>query len=148
MKNLILILAFLATPVLAQTISPVVVECGKHCSGQFTVTNNGIVPLAVIVQPVSFSLNSAGGSVFRPLDATVQLTLNDMSARIGPLGAHTFDYNLKCSTTPCLVTFLSSMTVGHAQGGIAIRVILPHVLYSCAKAKDCRKDVRLQAGLN
>lgn len=147
-KILILIAALASPALFAQTISPVIVECGRKCSGQFTVTNNGIEPLAVVVEPFSFSLDKeSGNSLFRPLDKTVEVELNDMSAKIGPRSDHTFDYKMKCGAPPCLVTLATSMVVGHTQEGMAIRVVLPHVVYQCDKAKACRANARKDAGL-
>src|SRR3984893_6991842 len=58
-KSLVLVLLellFLGLSVSAQTVSPVIVECGKKCSGAFSVTNNGLTPLAVTLGARSFSM--------------------------------------------------------------------------------------------
>ena len=131
----------------SQTVSPLVVECGRKCSGSFVVTNEGVQPMAVVVEPFSFSLSHEGNSLFRALDKTVEVQLNEMTARIGPHSEHEFDYSMRCSAEPCLVALTTGMIVGHTEEGIAIRLVIPHIVYQCSKGKDCRKSVRLAAGL-
>jgi hypothetical protein len=149
-KSLVLVLLeilFSGLSVSAQTVSPVIVECGKKCNGAFSVTNNGLTPLAVTVEARSFSLNIEGHATYRTLDASANLKLDEGSARIAPKGTHTFSYELKCFAAPCSVTLLSSMVVGHTADGIWVRVQLPHTVYACEKQKDCRKSVRAAAGI-
>jgi hypothetical protein len=130
-----------------QTVSPVIVECGKKCRGEFSITNNGLTPLAVSVEARSFSLDALGHATNRPLDPGVDLKLEEGSARISPKGTHTFGYQLKCSVRPCSVALVSSMVVGHTAEGILVRVQLAHTVYACEKQKDCRKQVRTAAGV-
>ena len=131
----------------AQTISPIIVECGTKCRGEFSVTNNGLTALAVTVEARSFSLDTVGHAMNRPLDPGVELKLEEGSARISPKGTHTFGYQLKCSVPPCSVALLSSMVVGHTAEGILVRVQLAHTIYICEKQKNCRKKVRAAAGV-
>ena len=131
----------------AQTVSPIIVECGKKCRGEFSITNNGLTPLAVSVEARSFSLDTMGHATNRPLDSSVDLRLEEGSARISPKGTHTFGYQLKCSVPPCSVALLSSMVLGHTAEGILVRVQLAHTVYACEKQKDCRKRVRAAAGI-
>jgi hypothetical protein len=132
----------------AQTLSPIISECGAKCKGEFTVTNNGLAPMAVTIQPVSFSLDKdTGRSIFRPLDSTVTIRLAESSARVPIKGAHTFSYDLQCNAAPCPVTFLVSMSAGHTDSGLQIKIEIPAVVYSCERAKDCRANVRKAAGL-
>jgi hypothetical protein len=138
---------FLGLAASAQTVSPVIVECSKKCNGEFSITNNGLSPLAVSVEPRSFSLDTLGHATNRPLDPTVDLKLDEGSARISPKGTHTFGYKLRCSVLPCSVALLSSMVVGRTTEGILVRVQLAHTIYACEKGKNCRKTVRAAAGV-
>ncbi len=149
MRKLILILPLiLASMAAAQTVSPIVVECGKKCRGSFTVSNANIKPAAVTVEPASFSLSpQTGASIFRPLDSTAQVSLSETSARVGPQSDHEFDYEITCSAYPCLVAFQTGMVIGHTVEGIAIRLVIPHIVYVCEKSKDCRANARKAAGL-
>src|SRR5215472_11001069 len=91
------LLAFFVLRGNAQSVSPLVVECSHKCAGSFTVSNDMVQPMAVVVEPYSFSLGPDSETLYRPLDKTVELTLNEMTARVGPHSAHTFDYSMKCS---------------------------------------------------
>jgi hypothetical protein len=154
MRNMNRVLSLLFLPLLvfgssvsAQTVSPIIVECGKKCRGEFSITNNGLTPLAVSVEARSFTLDTLGHATNRPLDPGVDLKLEESSARISPKGTHTFGYQLKCSVPPCSVALLSSMVLGHTAEGILVRVQLAHTVYACEKQKDCRKRVRAAAGV-
>jgi hypothetical protein len=138
------VIFFFLTRAHGQTISPVVAECGRRCSNQFTLTNNGVVPLAVSIEAKSFSI-VGGQQVLRDLDPTAHLTLSETSVRIGPLGVHSFDYKLRCDQLPCAVALQVAMTLGHTSEGVQVRGILPEIVYSCLKAKNCRRDT-LKAG--
>jgi hypothetical protein len=145
--KLAVMVLILAGAVHGQTVTPVISECGKKCTGEFSISNNGLVPLAVSVEAHSFSMDTAGHPVYRALDSTVDLQLDEGSARIGPKASHAFGYRLKCSAVPCSVTFVSTMTVGHTADGILVRVQIPHVVYLCDKSKGCRDSVRRAAGV-
>jgi hypothetical protein len=131
----------------AQTVSPIIVECGKKCRGEFSITNNALTPLAVTVEARSFSLDTVGRATNRPLDPAVDLKLAEGSAPIAPKGVHTFTYQLNCVSPSCSVVLLSSMVVGHTAEGILVRVQLAHTIYACEKQKNCRKKVLAAAGV-
>ncbi len=143
---LLLHFLFFGLGVSAQTVSPIIVECGRKCRGEFSITNNGLMPLAVTVEARSFSLDTLGHATNRPLDPTVDLKLEEGSARVAPKGTHIFAYQLKCSAPPCSVALLSCMVVGHTAQGVLVRVQLVHTVYACEKQKNCRKNVRAMAG--
>ena len=154
MRNMNRVLSLLFLPLLvfgssvsAQTVSPIIVECGKKCRGEFSITNNGLTALAVSVEARSFSLDALGHTTNRPLDPGVDLKLEEGSTRISPKDTHAFAYQLKCAAPPCSVALLSSMVVGHTTEGILVRVQLAHTIYACEKQKDCRKKVRAAAGV-
>jgi hypothetical protein len=144
---LLLQFSFFGMAVSAQTVSPIIVECGKKCRGEFSITNNGLTPLAVTVEARSFSMDTLGHATNRPLDSAVDLQLEEGSARVSPKGTHTFAYQLKCSARPCSVVLLSSMVVGRTSEGILVRVQLAHTVYMCENQKNCRKQVRAAAGV-
>lgn len=147
MKKL-LVIFLLAAPALAQTISPVINECGKKCSGAFTFRNNGLEPMMVTVEPASFSIDAATGhSIYRPLDSTVEVLMNEMSARVGPREEHQFDYSIQCSVYPCMVVLRTIASGGHTDAGVQLRFQLPEVIYQCNKAKNCRANTRKALGL-
>jgi hypothetical protein len=135
----------------AQSVSPLVAEGGKgKARGEFTVTNNGVQPLIVTVQPMSFKLRPGGTSLYYFLENTVGLKMNETSARIGAKQTHTFGYVIEChSEQPCLVAFLPRMVaLQKTTTGFQVGVVIPHSVYLCPdKAKDCRARVRKAAGI-
>ena len=138
MKRLALLLLAFAAPMFAQsvTISPVVQECGKKCSGQFSIQNGGIKPLAVTVEAARFVFKN-GQRVTQPIGTTVQLS--ETSARIPPMSDHTFDFKVRCEELPCGVQISVIAVMGHTNDGLQIRGVLPETIYSCSAQKDCRK---------
>jgi hypothetical protein len=130
-----------------QSVTPLVVECGSKCKGSFTVSNDGVQPMSVVVEPYTFTLSSDGQTEFHPLDPSVQVAISETSTRVGPHDAHDFDYDIHCVKRPCLVAVTTGMVVGRTKEGIVLRLVIPHIVYVCDKAHDCRKGVRHEAGL-
>lgn len=64
LEMILFALAGAAFAAYGQTVSPVIGECGRKCKGEFTITNNGLAPLAVTVQPFSFRLIGHPGTAF------------------------------------------------------------------------------------
>ena len=59
MRSAILFLILAAAPAIhAQTISPPISEYGKKASGEFTVTNDAIIPLAVSVEAFTLAISA------------------------------------------------------------------------------------------
>jgi hypothetical protein len=131
----------------AQTVSPVISEYGKKASGEFTVTNNALVPEAVAVEAMSFSVGTDGKSIFRPLDPGVDVQLSTQSARLGPRQSYVVNYEVHCAVLPCAVTIFSTLTGLHTTEGIAMAIHLPHVIYVCNKPKACRQSMRRAWGV-
>ena len=148
--TMVLLIASASSAASAQTVSPILNECGKKCSGTFTIQSNVLIPMAVTVEPYSFSLDKAGKHL-RPLDSTTHVKLSETSARLGPKETHEFSYKIICDSLPCSVAFLSGMIVGHTQVSqdnpvLAIRLILDHSVYACARQKNCRKSIIAASG--
>lgn len=145
MKRIAILILSVAGVAGAQTISPVTAECGRKCSGSFTIQSNALVPMVVTVEPYSFALDG-NGKHFRPLDWTTRVQLSQTSARLGPKETHEFSYRIRCDLLPCEVSFLAGMVVGHTRGDrdhpvMQVRLILDHAVYVCEKARNCRKSV-------
>lgn len=151
-KILFLLLLIIPGAVHCQTLSPVIGEGGHgKINGQFTVTNNGIKPIVVTVEPVSFGLKASGSVVARVLDSNTEVKLGETSAKIGAQQAHTFDYSVRCnSSEPCTTALLASTVAGRTTEGLQMRIVLTHVLYICPTggSKGCRARVRKAAGIS
>ena len=66
----------------AQTIQPLIVEYNGKAGGKFQVTNNTLEPMAIVLEPKSFSLDDKGWATYRKLDDTIHLELSTMSFRL------------------------------------------------------------------
>src|ERR1700737_1367591 len=86
----------------AQTVSPIIVECGKKCRGEFSITNNGLTPLPVSVRPRSFSLDTLAHKTNRPRGPGVDLRAEEGSAATSPKGPQAFAYQHRRSVPPCI----------------------------------------------
>jgi hypothetical protein len=129
-------LLLIAKGMQSQTISPIVVECGLKCSGEFHLTNNSTKPMIAMINVYGFHM-VAGHPVQIPLDAQTLVKLDQTSARISPQDSHTFGYKVFCSQEPCMIQLVASMVIGK-PAGVQVRLQLPHVVYACQKQKDCR----------
>ena len=139
----ILLLLILAPAAHAQGISPVISEArGPHVRGEFTVTNLQLVPVAVVIDPLTFSMDAKGNETYRPLPAGIDVKLDSTSTRLSPKQSYVFGYDIRCSSLPCVVHFQASLTGLHTREGIAISVRVPSIVYICEKQKDCRANVR------
>jgi hypothetical protein len=155
MRYLIIAILLLASAGItkSQTVGPLVAEGGKgRARGEFTVTNNGVIPMITTVRVMQFKLTPEGKSIFLPLDNTISVKLGESSAKVGARQEHSFSYEILClRTEPCLVAFLPRMVTSvHTTEGIQVGLIIPHSVYLCAdqeKAKGCRARVRKAAGI-
>jgi len=122
----------------AQTISPVIAECGLKCRGEFTVTNNAVKPITAVITPYSFKVVDQKVQLL-DLDKSTKVELDATSARISPQASRTFYYKLSCDKEPCMTQLVAGFLAGKTAGGIEVWLKIPHVVYSCQKQKDCRK---------
>jgi len=137
----------------SQSVTPIIAEGGRgKAHGEFTVRNDGVVPMVVTVQVVTFRLTPEGKSIYLPLEPNSVVKLSETSAKVGARQTHAFGYFLECQgTNPCLIAFLPRMVTGlHTKEGMQVGIIVPHYAYICPsqeKAKGCRARVRLAAGI-
>lgn len=123
----------------AQTISPLVQECGKKCTGSFTVRNDQLKPVAFTVESYSTQFTTGASRPMPvPVRAGTTVQLSETSGRLGPKEVRQIDFKISCAQLPCGLTFLTGMITGHASDGLAVRLILPFSVYACDKAKGCR----------
>lgn len=142
----ILLLIFIALfclqgAVWAQSISPVVQECGRKCSGEFVVTNNEVIPMATTVDLFAFTYVE-GKPRYGPLPAGMHVEMSETSARIPPRASHEFAYRIRCDTLPCAVGIQWSMVHGHVDGGVVTGLRFITTVYQCEKQRGCRDSVR------
>lgn len=144
MRTILVVIAIslAAIPAFGQSaLTPIISECSAKCSGDFTVTNDSLLPVATMLRPVSFTVSADGMSHFSPLDSTIHVLLSENSARIGPKQSHSFSYRVTCDALPCFLTIYAVVTAKHSDG-LTVEINLPHTIYACEKSKNCRASVR------
>jgi|SRR5882762_2308284 len=140
------VLFFLASTLHAQQISPVAQEAkGPRARGEITVTNQGVVPMAVVLEPVSLSAAN-GKPTWLPLHG-VSLKLSEQSARLGPKQTRAISYDATCQQLPCAFTVFAKFVGGHTSQGVAVAIHLPSTIYVCEKKKGCRESTLRSLGL-
>jgi P pilus assembly chaperone PapD len=113
----------------AQTIAPVVVEYKGKASGRFQITNNGLTPMAVVLEPESFGVGLDGRPIYRPLDPTIHIDLSTMSFQIGPKQSYLVFYKAHADVLPAWFTLYSILTSPQPENGLKLRIMLPHTVY-------------------
>ena len=146
MKFILAILVF-SLSAFAQSVSPVITECGKKCSDEYTVTNLGIHPMTVTIEVKVLKFVEGKATYYNP-DASVQVDMSEMSARVAAHDSHTFGYKIHCDVLPCAVNIWNVFTTGKPQAnGMLMRLAVPHVTWVCAKENDCRKKSLAASGV-
>lgn len=149
MKWLCVVLFVFSGTLHSQTLGPTFSECGKRCSGSFQVTNNGLTPMTVTVEPHGFKMEqgTADKATFTPADNNADVQLSTTSARLSPKQTYTFDYKIRCHELPCQVGLAAGMMIGHTDEGLAVKLVMGHIVYSCEKARDCRRNTLHAVGV-
>src|SRR5262245_35637094 len=140
------VLSWSSSPVVAQTIRPVVVEYReKRAEGRFELVNDGLTPSTVVIEPRSFQVTDTGEPVYRPLDAGIHLRLSAMSLRIPPRQTRMVFYEATADSLPAWVTIACMFSGLRTRTGLEIRVELPHTVYLLQKQALPRAGVDLAA---
>jgi hypothetical protein len=133
----------------AQTVSPVIVEYKVKASGRIALTNNTLLPMAVVLEPKSFSINPDGNGVYRPLDPDIHLKLSTMSFRIDPGQTYYVFYSATADKLPAWFTLYSVFSSLHHTEGLDVRILLPHTVYLYPKKQMGGADIAVdQAAWN
>jgi hypothetical protein len=113
----------------AQTIQPVVVEYKAKAAGRFQITNNGLTPLAVVLEPRSFSVGLDGRAIYRPLDSTTHIDLSTMSFQIAPQQSYYVFYKAHADVLPAWFTVYAVLASPKKEDELKLRIMLPHTVY-------------------
>lgn len=119
----------LATPALAQTVDPVLVQYQGKAEGKITLTNSTLAPLVVVVEPMSFSIDPDGRAQFRHLDSGIHLELSTMSVTLAPRQSAYVFYKVSADRLPAWFTIYSTFSAPKHGPGIDLRIMLPHTVY-------------------
>lgn len=128
----------------SQTVSPVIVEYKVKAEGRFDLTNNTLTPLAVVLEPKSFSITPDGNGVYRPLDPNLHLKLSSMSFRIDPGQTYYVFYSAKADQLPAWFTVYAVFSSVQHTAGLDVRILLPHTVYIYPKKPFSRDEVKIK----
>lgn len=135
---------FAALQVTAQTLAPPIAEYRKKANGDFTLSNEGDVPLAAILEVRDFSVGAQGTVSYGGPPSGVSVRLGSNSFVIPPHQIHYVFYSAKCQQAPCWFAIINTLTrAAPVQGGLRINIILPHLVYVYQKSKMKGNDVRV-----
>lgn len=126
---LIALVAAAGLPAAAQTISPVILEYQKKANGKFQVTNDSDIPLAVVLEPESFTVDGKGSPTYGPLDKNIHLELSSTSFRLGPHQTYMVFYKASADHLPAWFTIYATVTGKRTVEGIELAIHLPHTVY-------------------
>lgn len=126
---LIALVVVAAVPTWAQTISPVIVEYQKKANGKFQVTNDSDVPLAVVLEPESFTVDGKGNPTYVPLDKNIHLELSSTSFRLAPHQTYMVFYKASADHLPAWFTIYATVTGRRTVQGLELAIHLPHTVY-------------------
>jgi len=124
----------------AQSVSPVIVQYKGKASGRFALTNNTLEPMAVVLEPRSFSISPDGNGIYRSLDPDIHLQLSAMSFQIEPGQTYYVFYKATAEKLPAWFTIYSIFSSVHHRNGLDVRILLPHTVYIYPKKPLSKKN--------
>jgi hypothetical protein len=134
----------LGATVRAQSIQPVIVEYTAKAEGRFQLTNNTLVPMAIVLEPKSFSIGPDGKATFRPLDPGIHLELSTMSSRLEPQQTYYVFYKARTATLPEWFTVYAVFSPIRKEEGLKVRIMLPHTVYLYQKKPIPKEAIHIQ----
>jgi len=138
------VLLLSAASSLAQTVSPVIVEYKGKAGGQIALVNNTLAPLAVVLEPKSFSITPDGNGVYRPLDPNIQVKVSSTSFRIEPGQTYYVFYSATSDKLPAWFTVYCVFSKVQHTAGLDVRILLPHTVYIYPKKQPANVEVRVK----
>lgn len=140
-----LCLFLFAVPAWGQTVRPLLMEHGEKAHGKFELVNDTLMPLNVVLEAKSFSVDERGGISYRPLDKHIHLKLARMSFRIPPQQSYWVFYEATADQLPAWFVLYANFT-GYpfkSASGMNIQLELPHTVYLLPKGDLKQPDVSL-----
>lgn len=129
----------------AQLVSPPVVEYVARANSRFDVTNQGLTPMSVVIEPFAFWVDTLGEVHYASFDsAGVKLKLSAMSLRLPPRATYSVGYEASATKLPAWFVVTASFAGPRTQG-LNVRLQLPHVVYLNQKESLHRDDIAVRA---
>ena len=132
-----------ATLVSAQTISPVIQEYSEKADGRFQLYNDAEVPLTVVLEPHSFTVDPSGKATFRKLDPEIHVQLSATSFRLAPRQTYFIFYKATTDKLPNWFCIYATVTGTTTATGIKLALELPHTVYLLNRKPAAQTDVVL-----
>lgn len=121
--------AFAVPQLRAQTVQPVIEEYEQKADGRIEVTNSTLQPMAVVLEPRSFSIAEDGHGIYRPIDPSIHLKLSTTSFLLGPRQNYYVFYKATADALPAWFTVYAGFSQVGASAGLKVRFMLPHTVY-------------------
>lgn len=144
--GLCLFWCLLAVGASAQTVRPLLSEYEAEADGSFELVNDSFVPLNIVLQAQSFTVDENGDITYRPLDKHIQLKLSAMSFRIPPKQSYTVYYRAKSAQVPAwfvIYSYFRGLPV-RTESGMAVQISLPHTVYILPKKAASKQDLHVR----
>ncbi len=125
----------------AQTISPVIVEYREKAHGSFQIQNDAFVPINVVLEARSFSVDGGGNPTYRELDKEIKVELSSSSFRVGPQQTFSVTYKAESQRLPCWFTIYATITGTQTANGLKLVIELPHTVYLLTRKPLAREAV-------
>jgi hypothetical protein len=122
-----------------------IAELGNPAKGRVEYVNDASVPLNVVIEAKSFSVDEKGVVRYRPLDGNIHLKLSATSFRIPPQQSYFLYYEATSDASPAWFVIygaFSGFGFRTAQG-MNVRVQLPHTVYLLPKSELQPSDIRV-----
>ena len=129
----------------AQTVRPVIVQYSGVARGKFELVNNGLQPMGVVLQPMSFSITEDGDGVYGPLASSIHLKLSATSFRIPPQQSRFVFYEARSDHLPAWFVIRNVFAGIGRQSGIKVQVDIPHTVYLLQKQPLEKQDVVVES---
>jgi hypothetical protein len=131
----------------AQTIQPVIMEYGEKADSRFEVTNDTLTPMAVVLEPKSFTINQDGHGTFRALDRGIHVSLSASSFRLEPKQSYLVFYKASADALPAWFTVYATFSPIRRGDGMNVRIMLPHTVYLYQKKMIDKESIRVGAAM-
>src|SRR5437763_770028 len=125
----------------AQTISPVIVEYSEKADGRFQIYNDADIPLTVVLEPHSFSVNEAGNATFRKLDPGIHVQLSSTSFRLAPKQTFFVFYKASAESLPSWFCIYATITGATTTTASKLALELPHTVYLISRKQLNRDEI-------
>jgi len=127
----------------SQTIQPVIVEYQQKADGRIDVTNDTLTPMAIVLEPRSFSISEDGHGIYRALDPTIHLKLSTTSFMLGPKQTYYVFYKATADALPAWFTVYTEFSQPGTSPGLKLRFMLPHTVYLYQKQPTEKTSIHL-----